>query len=62
MLAQAKAFGCEVESNVEVTGMDLSGALKLIEIDDDEVFSAKAIIVATGGVPRPLGVEGEIRF
>ena len=62
MQAQAKAFGCKIESNIEVTRMDLSGEQKLIEIDEDEVFSAKAVIVATGGVPRPLGVEGESKF
>ncbi len=62
MQAQAKAFGCKIESNIEVTRMDLTGERKLIEIDDDQLFSAKAIIVATGGVPRPLGVDGETKF
>jgi len=62
MKAQAKEFGCKLESNVEVTGIDLDGELKLIEIDDDEVFSAKTIIIATGGTPRPMGVNGETKF
>ncbi len=62
MKAQAKAFGCKFESNVEVTGLELDGDLKLVEIDDDEVFSAKTIILATGGTPRPMGVEGETKF
>jgi thioredoxin reductase (NADPH) len=62
MKAQAKTFGCKIESNVEVTSMDLSGELKQIEIDDDEVFAAKAVIVATGGTPRSMGVPGETKF
>jgi thioredoxin reductase (NADPH) len=62
MKAQAKAFGCKIESNVEVTGIDLSGDQKLVEIDEDEVFSAKSVIIATGGTPRPMGVEGENKF
>jgi len=62
MLAQAKAFGCTIESNAEVTGMELSGPEKRIEVDAEEVYTAPAVILATGGVPRPLGVEGETRF
>lgn len=62
MKDQAKAFGCKIESNVEVTHMDLSGDLKTIEIDEDEVFTARAVIVATGGTPRPLGVPKEDQF
>ncbi len=62
MKAQAKAFGCDFESNVEVTGIDLSGELKQVEIDGDEVFAAKSIIIASGGTPRPLGVNGESQF
>jgi len=62
MQAQAREFGCKFESNVEVTRIDLSGEQKLVEIDDDEVFAAKAVIVATGGTPRSMGVPGETRF
>ncbi len=62
MKAQARDFGCKIESGVEVTQIDLSGDHKRIEIDDDEVFSARAIIVATGGKPRSMGVPGETKF
>lgn len=62
MKAQAKAFGCKIESGVEVTSMDFSGEQKRIEIDGDEVFAAKAVIVATGGTPRSMGVPGEAKF
>ncbi len=62
MKAQAKEFGCKFESNVEVTGIDLESKQKLVEIDNDEVFSARTIIIATGGTPRPMGVNGEAKF
>ncbi len=62
MKAQAKEFGCKFESNVEVTGIDLESKQKLVEIDNDEVFSARTIIIATGGIPRPMGVNGEAKF
>ena len=62
MKKQAKSFGCDFESNVEVTKLDVTSKTKLVEIDDDEVFTADAIILATGGTPRKLGVKGEDKF
>ncbi len=62
MKQQAKEFGCDFESNVEVTKLDLTSKKKMVEIDDDEVFTADAIIVATGGTPRKLNVPGEEEF
>ena len=62
MKKQAKSFGCDFESNVEVTKLDITSEKKLVEIDDEEVFTADAIILATGGTPRKLGVKGEDKF
>jgi len=34
----------------------------MVEIDDDEVFTADVVIVATGGKPRKLGAKNEDKF
>lgn len=62
MKKQAKEFGCDIESNVEITKLDLLSKKKMVEIDDDEVFTSDVVIVATGGKPRKLGAKNEDRF
>jgi thioredoxin reductase (NADPH) len=62
MKNQAKKFGCELRSNVTITGMELSGQLKTIEIRGKETVTARAVVLATGGKPRTLGVPGEDAF
>jgi thioredoxin reductase (NADPH) len=62
MKAQAKQFGCDLLSNVEVRRIDLSGPEKVVEIEDEGTFTASAVIIATGGVPRTLGLESEETF
>ncbi len=46
-------------ANGEVTGFALEGDIKVITMDDGTRYSAKAVVIATGGAPRHLGVEGE---
>ena len=62
MQKQAEKFGCEIKSNINVTNVSLEGKQKTVEINGNETFSAKAIIVATGGKSRELGVTGEKDF
>ncbi len=62
MLRQCKQFGCKVISQAEVLRVDLEGKEKLIEVEDEGLFKARAVIVATGGIPRTLGLESESRF
>jgi len=62
MKEQAKEFGCDIKSNVEITKLDLKSHKKLIEIDDDEVFTADTVIIASGGKPRKLGLPSEDNF
>jgi len=62
MKKQAKKFGCDIESNVEVTKLDIRSKKKMVEIDDDEIFTADVVIVATGGKPRKLGAKNEDKF
>lgn len=62
MKKQAKEFGCDIESNIEITKFDITSKKKMIEIDDDEIFTSDVIIVATGGKPRKLGAKNEDKF
>jgi thioredoxin reductase (NADPH) len=62
MKKQAKEFGCVIESNSKVVKFDLSANPKTVEIDSDEIFTAKSIILAVGGVSRTLGLPSENRF
>lgn len=43
----------------EVTNFQLDGDIKVITLDDNTQYRSKAVIIATGGVPRHLNVEGE---
>lgn len=62
MKAQATKFGCDVLSNVEVIRIGLSGTEKVVEVEDEGTFTADAVIIATGGVPRTLGIPSEAEF
>lgn len=59
---QAERFGARIRRAVEITRHDLAGAVKTVELDEEEVLEAPAVIVATGARPRELGVPGESRF
>lgn len=62
MLRQAKSFGCRVLTQSPVLGIDLSNELKSVEVEDEGTFYADAVIVATGGVPRELGMQSEQQY
>ncbi|MDC7785396.1 FAD-dependent oxidoreductase [Rhodoplanes sp. TEM] len=57
---QARHFGAEFK-NTPVKRVDLTGRDKVIETFRT-VYHAKAVIIATGGKPRLLGVPGEESF
>ncbi len=59
---QAERFGATIRRSVEITRHDLSGPVKTVELDGEEVLEARAAIVATGARPRELGVPGESKF
>lgn len=46
----------------EVQGFELEGDLKVITLDDKTVYRSRTVIIATGGVPRHLNVDGEERL
>jgi thioredoxin reductase (NADPH) len=60
--AQAARFGADVRRAVEITDHDLAATPKRLVLDDEETIEARAVIVATGAKPRPLGVPGEDLF
>lgn len=62
MRSQAISFGCKVIDQSEIEKMDLAGDIKSVTVEDDGTFTAKAVILAVGGVPRTLGLESEQRF
>ena len=62
MKNQAKKFGCTVRSNIRITGLELLGEEKTVEINNKDVYKAPAVILATGGRSRTLGVPGEDKF
>lgn len=59
MKMQAKTFGCKIKANLNVTSYRLNQNVKEIEVNGKDVYKAKAVIIAAGGKPRPLGVPGE---
>ncbi len=62
MKKQAENFGCVIKSNIKLTTLQLEGKQKKAELENGDVFSAPAIILATGGRSRMLNVPGENEF
>ncbi len=62
MKTQAQKFGCVIKSNLKITGLELSGELKKISVNSKETYTSNAVIIATGGKSRILGVPGEEKF
>ncbi len=56
----ARKFGLEI-ANDNVLEIYTEGRFKIVKGDDAE-YRAKAVIVATGGQPRKLGVPGELEL
>lgn len=62
MLAQAEEFGAEVRSFTSVKTIEPSELDFIVTTADDEQFLARAVIIATGAIPKKLGVPGEAEF
>jgi len=60
MTEQAKKFGAERVSDV-MKSVDLSGDVKKVTGNKGE-YLAKAVILATGAFPRPIGCKNEAKF
>ncbi len=57
MRAQAERFGADLRAD-QVDSVELNGDIKKVHVGD-EVFHARAVILATGAAPRHLGIPGE---
>ncbi len=62
MRKQAKSFGCTIKSNIKISSLNLSGKLKKVVVNDKDEYTAKSVIIASGGKSRPLNVPGEKEF
>ncbi len=62
MKEQAKNFGCKIKSNIAISHYDLKAGIKSIFLKNGQVYRAKSVIIAAGGVPRTLPIPGEEKF
>jgi thioredoxin reductase (NADPH) len=61
MRKQAERFGARFELAAEITAINLVGKEKWVKVDDD-TFTTKNLILATGSSPRLLNVPGEQEY
>lgn len=61
MLEQCSALGVEFIFG-EISSLSLEGETKTIMLKSGESLSCKAVIIATGANPRPLGVQNEQHY
>lgn len=62
MMKQARSYGCEFVTQAQITDMDLASSPKRFVVEDEGEFTATAVILATGGKPRTLGIPSETQF
>lgn len=62
ILAQAEEFGAEVRSFTGIEKIEPADLDFILTTSDDEQFLARAVIIATGAVPKKLNVPGEAEF
>lgn len=62
MKKQAMAFGCEIRSNITISGLNLDGEIKSLTLADGHRYTANSVILTPGGRSRTLGVPGEDTF
>ena len=61
MTEHLKSFEIEIRENKEVIDLDKKGDNFIIR-DNDEQYEARAVIVASGKMPRTLNIPGEDKF
>jgi len=60
MINQAKKFGTDLKYEFAAS-VDLAGDIKIIKTSKNE-YKTKALIIATGSIPKKLGIPGEDKF
>lgn len=58
LTSQVMNQGADMELD-EVTSVEIKDGIKIVKTEFGETFEGKALIIATGARPRPLGVERE---
>ena len=58
----ARKFGLDAREYQSVAEIDVEGDLKVARLDDGTSLRAPALIMAAGGLPRKLGVPGEVEL
>ena len=61
MQKQAERFGAQIEWD-DAVSLELDGPVKVVTTGGGEVFSARAVILATGSAYRQLGLDDETRL
>ncbi|HQI40058.1 MAG: thioredoxin-disulfide reductase [Ignavibacteriales bacterium UTCHB2] len=62
MKTQAQKFGCKIKSNIKITSLELNDEIKKVVVNDKDVYTSNAVIIATGGKSRMIGAIGEEEF
>ena len=62
MQLQAEKFGARIVSEEAVSAELSDGGVQKLTLSSGDVIEAQALIIATGAVPRWLGVKGEEEF
>ena len=62
MKKQAENFGCTIKANIKIEQLNLEATVKSVSLSNGETYNAKAIILATGGRSKMIGVKGEQQF
>ena len=60
--AQARRFGAEILTAVDVEGLDVVGPTRVVRLSDGSSIGAHAVVIASGMTVRKLDVPGYERF
>src|SRR3569833_3083434 len=58
---QIRVFGVDISWG-EVTHIEVRGNRRVVHTDDGSEYVGKTVVVSTGGLPRKLGVPGELEL
>jgi len=61
MSEHLKEFEIEIKEGKEVIDLDKKGDIFTVR-DNDQTYEAKAVVIATGKIPRTLNIPGEEKF
>jgi thioredoxin reductase (NADPH) len=59
---QAEKYNTRFKLAADITALHLSDREKWVELDDEEKYTAKSVIIATGSSPRLLNIRGEQEY